>query len=117
MHAVQPNLLIRRALEKPDELSFFLTLAPQGTGLATLVPVAGSRWTMEACFEAAKGEGGLDEDEVRSWTGWHRHVTLALLAHAYLAVLRKAALGGSGRARPRRRVAAHDRARGAASSL
>src|SRR4051794_16151805 len=73
----QKELLIRRALEKPDELTFYLTLAPEGTELATLVQVAGTRWTIEACFEAAKGEVGLDEYEVRSWTGWHRHVTLA----------------------------------------
>ncbi len=58
--------MIRRALEKPDELTFHLTLAPEGTVLATLVQVAGTRWTIEACFEAAKGEGGLDEYEVRS---------------------------------------------------
>ena len=56
--------------------------------------VAGTRWTIEACFEAAKGEVGLDQYEVRSWTGWHRHVTLAMLAHAYLAVVREAAVGG-----------------------
>jgi 3-methylcrotonyl-CoA carboxylase beta subunit len=63
--------------------------------------VAGRRWTIEGCFEAAKGEVGLDQYEVRSWTGWHRHVTLAMLAHAYLAVLRKAALGGTEKARQR----------------
>src|SRR5215204_1924117 len=57
----QKALLIRRSLEKPDELTFYLTLAPEGTELATLVQVAGSRWTIEACFEAAKGEVGLDE--------------------------------------------------------
>jgi len=55
--------------------------------------------------------------EVRSWTGWHRHSTLAMLAHAYLTVLRKMALGGSGRARPRRRASAPHRARGAAPAL
>jgi hypothetical protein len=81
------------------------------------VRIAGMRWTIESCFEAAKGEVGLDEYEVRSWVGWHRHVTLAMLAHAYLAVLRQAALGGSGRARPRHRAAATDRARGAAPAL
>ncbi len=64
-----------------------------------------------------KGEVGLDDYEVRSWTGWHRHITLAMLAHAYLAVLRQAALGGRGRARPRRRIAAPHRARGAAPAL
>ncbi len=49
---------------------------------------------MEACFKAAKGEVGLDAYVVRSWTGWHRHVTLAMLAHAYLAVVRRYAIRG-----------------------
>jgi SRSO17 transposase len=111
------GLLIRRSPAKPDDLAYHLTHAPEGTTLAELVRVAGTRWTIESCFEAAKGEVGLDEYEVRSWTGWHRHVTLAMLAHAYLAVLRQAALGGSGRARPRRRVAAPHRARGAPPAL
>src|SRR6476660_3034166 len=110
-------LLIRRALEKPEALTFYLTLAPEGTELATLVQVAGSRWTIEAGFEAAKGEVGLDEYEVRSWTGWHRHVTLAMLAHAYLAVVREAAAGGRAAARPRRRPATPHRAGGAAPAV
>ena len=50
--------------------------------------VAGQRWAIEACFEAAKGEVGLDHYEVRSWSGWYRHITLACLAHALLAVIR-----------------------------
>jgi hypothetical protein len=108
--------LIRRSLEKPDELTFYLTLAPEGTELATLVQVAGSRWTIEACFEAAKGEVGLDEYEVRSWTGWHRHVTLAMLAHAYLAVVRQHAIRGRG-PRPRGRLAAPYGSRGAPAHL
>ena len=90
----EKGLLIRRSIAEPDELAFYLTHAPDGTALADLVRVAGTRWAIEACFEAAKGEVGLDQYEVRSWTGWHRHVTLAMLAHAYLAVLRKAAVGG-----------------------
>src|SRR5215213_2713115 len=111
------GLLIRRSPARPEDLADYLTHAPEGTSLARLVRVAGARWTIESCFEAAKGEVGLDEYEVRSWTGWHRHVTLAMLAHAYLAVPRQAALGGSGRARPRRRAAAPHRARGAAPAL
>jgi SRSO17 transposase len=111
------GLLVRRKLDEPDDLAFYLTLAPEGTDLATLVRVAGTRWTIEACFEAAKGEVGLDEYEVRSWTGWHRHVTLAMLAHAYLAVIREAAVGGIGAARPGRGAAAADRARGAPAAL
>jgi SRSO17 transposase len=112
------GLLVRRKLDEPDELAFYLTLAPSGTDLATLVRVAGTRWTIEGCFEAAKGEVGLDEYEVRSWTGWHRHVTLAMLAHAYLGVIRETAIGGDGRGpRPRGRAAALHRAGGAPAAL
>jgi SRSO17 transposase len=113
----QKGLLVRRSIAEPDELTFYLTLAPPGTELATLVRVAGTRWTVEACFEAAKGEVGLDEYEVRSWTGWHRHITLAMLAHAYLAAVRKAAVGGRGDARPGRGSAAAHRAGGAPPAL
>jgi hypothetical protein len=111
------GLLIRRSPAKPDELAYYLTHAPEETTLTRLVRIAGTRWAIEGCFEAAKGEVGLDEYEVRSWVGWHRHITLAMLAHAYLAVLRKAALGGGGRARSRRRAAAPHRARSAAPAL
>ena len=111
------GLLVRRKLAEPDELTFYLTLAPEGTDLATLVRVAGTRWTIEACFEAAKGEVGLDGYEVRSWTGWHRHVTLAMLAHAYLAVVREAALGGRGDGRLGRGAATADRAGGAPAGV
>lgn len=95
----EKGLLIRRSIAQPDELAYYLTHAADGTALANLVQVAGARWTIEACFEAAKGEVGLDQYEVRSWTGWHRHVTLAMLAHAYLAVLRKVVVGGRAHAR------------------
>ena len=113
----EKGLLIRRSIAEPDELTFYLTLSPEGTALADLVRVAGTRWTIEACFEAAKGEVGLDQYEVRSWTGWHRHVTLAMLAHAYLAVLRQAAIGGRGDARPRGRSAAPHRAGSAPAAV
>jgi SRSO17 transposase len=113
----EEGLLIRRKIDKPDELAFYLTLAPEGTTLGTLGRVAGTRWTIEACFEAAKGEVGLDQYEVRSWTGWHRHVTLAMLAPAYLAVIRKAAVGGTGRRGSRGRAPAAHRAGGAPADL
>ena len=87
------GLLIRRRLADGD-LAFYLTLAPDGTTLEDLVRVAGTRWTIESAFELAKGEVGLDQYEVRSWTGWHRHITLAMLALAFLTVVRKAAIGG-----------------------
>ena len=109
----QKGLLIRRSLAEPDKLAFYLTLAPASTSLAALVRVAGTRWAVEACFEAAKGEVGLDQYEVRSWTGWHRHVTLAMLAHVYLAVVRQAAIGGTADRRPRCRAGTPHRARGA----
>ncbi len=59
-----------------------------GTDLQALVAAAGARWQIEGGFETAKGECGLDEYEVRTWAAWHRHITLALLAHAFLAVVR-----------------------------
>lgn len=82
-------LLIRRSIADPTELAYYIVFAPRDrTDLPALVAVAGTRWQIEAGFEAAKGECGLDEYEVRRWAAWHRHITLALLAHAFLAVLR-----------------------------
>jgi SRSO17 transposase len=83
------GLLVRRSLSDPRELAYYRVFAPPDTALTTLVAVAGTRWTIEVCFESAKGEVGLDEYEVRSWHGWHRHITLCMLAHAFLTVLRK----------------------------
>lgn len=79
--------LVRRSLDG-QEHAFYFVYAPRGTSLAKIVQVAGSRWAVEECFEQAKQETGLDEYEVRSWLGWHRHMTLAMLAHAALAALR-----------------------------
>jgi SRSO17 transposase len=64
------------------------TLPPSETPLITLVRVAGTRWTIECCLQEAKGEVGLDEYDVRSWHGGYRHIILAMLAHASLAVTR-----------------------------
>jgi hypothetical protein len=80
---------VRRSLSDPDDLQAYVVFAPAGTGLAPLVQVAGSRWTIEVAFKAAKGEVGLDQYEVRSWTGWYRHMTLALFAQAVLTVVRR----------------------------
>jgi len=90
-----------------------------GRSAMTCAPMAGTRWIIEACFEAAKGEVGLDQYEVRSWTGRHCHITLTMLAHAYLAVLRRQAVarGGGGRAATRRRPAAPHRAGSATPAL
>lgn len=83
-------VLVRRQLEDPTELTAFVVFAPEGTALETMVRVAGSRWAIEVALEAAKGEVGLDHYEVRSWTGWYRHITLAMWAHALLTKLRAA---------------------------
>lgn len=110
-------LLVRRGIGDPDQITFFLTHAPEATTLSELVRVAGMRWSIESCFEQAKGEVGLGHYEVRSWVGWHRHVTLSMLALAHLAAVRKAAAGGRGPGEPRRRVAAADRTRGQAPAV
>jgi len=81
-------LLVRRSVSDPTALTAYVVFAPEATTLATVVQVAGSRWTVERCFEEAKGEVGLDQYEVRSWTGWYRHITLAMWAYALLTVLR-----------------------------
>ncbi|MDP9474915.1 MAG: IS701 family transposase [Actinomycetota bacterium] len=83
-------LLVRRSIEDPTELAYYLAYGPAETPVHELIRVAGRRWAIENGFEAAKGEVGLDEYEVRKWNGWHRHVTLCLLAHAYLAAVRSA---------------------------
>ena len=74
------------------DLTAYVVFAPHESSLETVVRVAGSRWTVESCCEAAKGEVGLDQYEVRSWTGWYRHITLAMWAYALLTVLRAAHL-------------------------
>jgi SRSO17 transposase len=84
-------LLVRRSLDegaKPAEMAYVLVFAPTGTSLEEMVEAFGSRWTVEQCFEEGKGEVGLDEYEVRSWHGWYRHITLSMLAMAFLAALR-----------------------------
>jgi SRSO17 transposase len=81
------GLLIRRNIAD-GELAFFTTWCPAGTGMETLVAVEGRRWAIEDGFETAKNELGLDHNETRSWHGWHRHVSLVMLAFAMLAAIR-----------------------------
>jgi SRSO17 transposase len=81
-------LLARRSLSDPTEHAYYRVFGPADTPVATMVRVAGMRWAIETSFEDAKGAVGLDHYEVRTWTAWYRHVTLALLAHAYLKVTR-----------------------------
>ena len=81
-------LLVRRSISDPTELAYFLSNAPEDTTLERLAQKASQRWTVEQCLEEGKGETGLDEYEVRSWDSWHRHITLSMMAHAWLASLR-----------------------------
>ena len=85
-------LLVRRSLADPGELAYYVCYGPAETTLAELARVAGTRWAIEECFEEAKGQVGLDQYEVRRWDGWYRHITLAMLAQAYLAVIRNQAM-------------------------
>ena len=108
------GLLIRRHIADGD-LAFFTTWCPAGTSIETLVAVEGHRWAIEDSFETAKNEFGLDHNESRSWHGWHRHVSLAMLAFAMMAVIRHRAnpppskkRNAGSRQRPRHNRAAAD---------
>jgi SRSO17 transposase len=79
------HLLIRRN-DDTGELAYHRCWTPGPTTLPALVRVAGQRWRVEENFQAAKGLTGLDQHQVRRWTSWHRWTTLAMLAHAFLAV-------------------------------
>ena len=79
------HLLIRRN-DATGELAYLRCYSPRPVTLHTLVAVAGQRWRIEESFQAAKGLTGLDQHQVRRWTSWHRWTTLAMLAHAFLAV-------------------------------
>jgi len=92
------GLLIRRSISNPQDMAFYVTFGPDKTELKELAAVAGLRWTIEECFQSAKGETGLDHCEARSWHGWHRHMTLAMLAFAFLACLRASLLQARGEA-------------------
>ena len=83
-------LLARRSLTRNSkgeyEIAYYLCCAPTGTTDGDLIRVAGTRWAIEDCFQTAKTDVGLDHYQVRRYDAWYRHVTLAMLAHTYLAV-------------------------------
>jgi SRSO17 transposase len=87
-------LLARRSLSEPTQTAYYRASGPGDTTLPELVRVAGIRWAIEESLQAAKGTVGLDQYEVRRWNAWYRHITLALLAHAYLEVTRVCATSG-----------------------
>ncbi len=78
-------IMVRRN-DSTGELAYYRCWSPHPVPLRTLVGVAGRRWTIEESFQAAKGQAGLDEHQVRTWTSWHRWVILSMLAMAFLAV-------------------------------
>lgn len=90
-HDMKRWILLRRNIEKPDDLlsiTYYQVYAPAKTTLEEMVLVAGGRWRIEECFAIAKDKLGLSQYEVRSWQGWHRHMTLVIAAQAFLSVLR-----------------------------
>jgi SRSO17 transposase len=84
-------LLIRRSIADPTDRAYYLCHAPGAASLRELVAVAGTRWAIEESFQSAKGEVGLDQYQVRRYDAWYRHITLAILAHAFLTVTRASA--------------------------
>ncbi|GGN51134.1 hypothetical protein GCM10011579_006610 [Streptomyces albiflavescens] len=80
-------MLACRSISNPDEIAYYLASAPLDATLVDLVRIAGCRWKIEECFQTATNECGLDEYEVRRYTSWYRHITLAMLAHAFLAAM------------------------------
>lgn len=81
-------LLARRSLTDLTDLAYFICYTPKYATLITLALVAGARWAIEETFQTSKGETGLDHYQVRQYTGWYRHITLSMFAHAFLSVIR-----------------------------
>jgi len=82
-------LLIRRSLSDRDEMAFYFSNAPAETSVKTLARIALQRAEIEKCFSEAKTEAGMDEYEVRLWPAWYRHITLSMMAHAFLSATKK----------------------------
>ena len=92
--------MARRSLNDPTDIAYYLSNAPADTPLLKLAQVASTRYTVEQCIEEAKSETGLDEYEVRYWHSWHRHITLSMMAHAWLAAVRYQATAKKGGQNP-----------------
>jgi SRSO17 transposase len=87
-------LLARRSISDPTDIAYYACYGPRRSSTADLAWTAGSRWHIEECFQQAKGETGLDHYQVRSWRAWYAHITLSMLALAWLAASRAQALKG-----------------------
>lgn len=81
-------VLARRSLTEPSDMAYYVCYTPANTTLMTMALVAGARWSIEETFQTSKGETGLDHYQVRQYTGWYRHITLSMFAHAFLSVIR-----------------------------
>lgn len=95
-------LVARRSISDPTEIAYYLSNAPLITPLRTMATVGSARYTVEQCIEEGKGDGGLDAYQIRHWPSWHRHITLSMMAHAWLASIREkeAQKGGTSRSSP-----------------
>jgi SRSO17 transposase len=87
-------LLARRSISDPAEIAYYVCYGPRRSTLVDLAWTAGSRWHVEECFQQAKGEAGLDHYQVRTWRAWYAHITLSMLALAWLAAARASAVKG-----------------------
>jgi SRSO17 transposase len=88
-------LLARRSLRDPEQITYYACYGPARASTATLAAVAGSRWHIEECFQQAKNEAGLDHYQVRTWRAWYAHITLSMLALAWLSASRARAVKGA----------------------
>lgn len=97
-------LLARRSISDPTEIAYYVCYGSRRSTLLDLAWIVGTRWRIEECFQQAKNEAGLDHYQVRSWRAWYAHITLSMLAHAWLTVSRSLAIKGN-----RCRRTRHDR--------
>jgi SRSO17 transposase len=87
-------LLARRSISDPSEIAYYVCYGPRRSSLLDLAWAAGSRWRIEECFAQAKNEAGLDHYQVRSWRAWYAHITLSMLALAWLAAIKVQSVKG-----------------------
>lgn len=81
-------IVFRKNVKDENEIAFYIVFARDDSAIDSIAKAIGSRWTIEECFEMAKGEVGLDQYEIRSWIGWYRHITISIFALSFLAKLR-----------------------------
>jgi hypothetical protein len=91
---------VRRSISDPTEIAYYICYGPRRASRLDLAWIAGSRWRVEECFQQAKNEAGLDQYQVRSWRTWYAHITLSMLALAWLQAPRPLPQKGNLRARP-----------------